>query len=72
MSLLTQDKIKQLRTQLNQFEDPRTADVCKIAILRLESQLPPPEPNIPKLHPTEELLQSLVKLGTVKIYHPFN
>lgn len=72
MPSLAQDKIEQLRSQLEQCTDSKAAKACKTAIIRLESQLQPTE-QIPNFDdPTEALLQQYILEGTVKVYHPYD
>lgn len=70
MALLTQDKIKQLRSQLEQCVDPKTSKACKTAIIRLESQLRPTRGVTTHIDPIEVLLEEFIQEGTVKVYHP--
>lgn len=70
MTLLTVDKIEQLRTQLEECASHQTAAALKIAIARLESQLNPPAPFGPEPQPTDEILQPLIAQGSIKVYHP--
>ena len=70
MTLLTVDKIEQLQTQLQDCTNHQTAAALKVAIARLETQLQPPTPSSSATLTTDEILQPLIALGSIKVYHP--
>lgn len=70
MALLTEDKIDQLRTQLEECTSQPTAVALKIAIARLESQLHPHTAYASDTLTTDEILQPLIEKGRIKVYDP--
>lgn len=70
MALLTEEKIEQLQTQLQDCSNHQTAAALRIAIARLEAQISPPEPSTPDLQMMDEMLHPLIAQGNIKVYHP--